>query len=86
MDIAVHWGVLRHLRSDVNAKAWVLVSAIVLDIVVLAAFLFIKGSADPMIVVIAIVSITVIFLFEKYFLARRRRDRETESSVVHEHD
>lgn len=85
MDIAIHWGVLRHLRSDVSAKAWVLVSAMILDIVVLAAFLIIKGSVDPMIVVFSIVSIAAIFLFEKLFLARRRGDRESESTAAHEH-
>ncbi len=74
MDIAIHWGVLRHLRDDVEAKAWVLISAIVLDVVVLAAFLLIKGSADPMIVVIGIVMIAAIFGFEKFFLSRQRSD------------
>ncbi len=72
MDIAIHWGVLRHLREDVKAKAWVLVSAIVLDAAALVAFFIIKGGADPMIVIIAVVSIAAIFAFEKYFLARRR--------------
>ncbi|MEZ6192139.1 MAG: APC family permease [Phycisphaerales bacterium] len=37
MDMAVHWGVLRHLRSEVNASIWVLVPALVLDSVVLTA-------------------------------------------------
>jgi len=61
----------------------VLVSAMVLDIVVLAAFLVIKGKADPMIVVFAIVSIATIFLFEKLFLARRRNG--SDASTAHEH-
>lgn len=72
MDIAIHWGVLRHLRDDVEAKTWVLLSAIALDAAVLAAFLVIKGSADVTIVVIGIVSIAGIFVFEKSFLSRRR--------------
>ncbi len=72
MDIAIHWGVLRHLREDVEAKAWVLVSAIGLDAVALLAFLIIKGAADPMIVVIAMASIVAIFAFEKWFLSRQR--------------
>ncbi|MEE4276031.1 MAG: APC family permease, partial [Thermoleophilia bacterium] len=37
MDMAVHWGLLRRLRHEVEARAWVLVGAIVLDAVVLAA-------------------------------------------------
>jgi len=85
MDIAIHWGALRHLRDDVSAKAWVLVTAMLLDAAVLVAFLIIKGSADPMIVVIAIVSMAAIFLFEKVFLARRRNRGESEPAVAHEH-
>ncbi|MAM93272.1 APC family permease [Parvibaculum sp.] len=72
MDIAIHWGVLRYLRDDVGAKAWVLVSAIVLDAAALAAFLVIKGRADLTIVVIAVVAIAVIFVFERFFLSRHR--------------
>lgn len=72
MDIAIHWGVLRHLREDVGAKAWVLVSAIGLDVAALTAFLVIKGAADPRIVAVAIVSIAGIFAFERLFLSRRR--------------
>lgn len=77
MDIAIHWGVLRHLREDVGARIWVLVSAIVLDAAALIAFLIIKGRADPTIVVIAVISLVTIFLFEKYFLSRRRPARKT---------
>lgn len=72
MDIAVHWGILRHLRKDVEAKAWVLMTAIGLDGAALAAFLIIKGAADPAIVVIAVVAIAAIFAFEHYYLAYRR--------------
>lgn len=85
MDMAIHWGVLRHLRHDVNAIAWVLISAMVLDAGVLGAFLIIKGSADPIIVVVAFVLIAALFLFEKMFLARRRDVGESESTVAHEH-
>jgi amino acid transporter len=72
MDIAIHWGVFRHLRSDVEAKAWILITALILDVIVLGCFIFIKGSADPIIVGVALVSILAIFAFEKYFLAKVR--------------
>ena len=55
MDIAIHWGVWRHLKADVGARAWVLVTAIILDALALIAFLVIKGGADPTIVAIAVV-------------------------------
>jgi amino acid transporter len=84
MDIAIHWGVLKHLREDVDARAWVLVTALVLDVIVLACFVFIKGSSDPVIVVIAIVSILGIFVFEKYFLSKKRAEADN-ASDSHSH-
>lgn len=72
MDIIIHWGVLRHLREDVGANPLILISAIVLDIVALGAFLWIKGSADPTIVVIAIAGIAAVFGFERFFLQKQR--------------
>ncbi|MDZ7768157.1 MAG: hypothetical protein U5K38_03290 [Woeseiaceae bacterium] len=35
MDIAIHWGVLRYLRTDVQASAWVPAMAILLDLLAL---------------------------------------------------
>ncbi len=72
MDIAVHWGVLRHLVDDIDAKSWVLVSAMILDAVVLTGFLITKLQLDPTIIVIAVIAILCIFGFEKYYLAMRR--------------
>jgi hypothetical protein len=85
MDVAVHWGVLRHLRTDVSASAWVLVTAIGFDVAALVAFLIIKGTADPMIVVIAILAIAAIFAFERFFLSQRRSDRFVNEASAHEH-
>ena len=74
MDIAVHWGVLRHLRQDVGANGLILSSAIVLDVVVLGAFIMMKAAADPLIIMIAIGAIAMIFVFEQLFLKNQRGD------------
>lgn len=50
MDVAVHWGVLRHTREDVGARAWVLIAAITADVAVLVALLVVKGRDDPLVV------------------------------------
>jgi len=42
MDAAIHWGVFRHLCDDFAARAWVLLSAMALDVLVLSAFVVIK--------------------------------------------
>lgn len=75
MDMAIHWGVLRYLRKEVSAQAWVLICAIVMDTAALAAFVIIKGKADPTIFFVALVGICSIFLFEKLYLNHRREGR-----------
>ena len=76
MDIAIHWGVLRHLYQDVSANRVVLGTAIVLDIVALGAFLIVKGSSDPLIVAVSLVSIAVVVAFERFYLRRLRATGE----------
>lgn len=78
MDMFIHWGVYKNLRSDIEAKGWILLIAIVIDIVVLAAFTALKIQSDATIVGIAIVSMVLVFSFEHFFLSRR-------SHKTHEH-
>jgi len=68
MDIAVHWGVFRYLRKEINASAFILISAIIFDIVVLGAFLMIKAQTDMMVIYAAIIGMLLIFIGERYFL------------------
>lgn len=68
MDIAVHWGVLRYLRSDVGANPFILVSAIILDVIVLGAFIVVKAQTDMLVVVISLLAMLIIFVGTKLFL------------------
>lgn len=68
MDLAIHWGVLRHLRRDLGANPVILATAIVLDFVVLGAFLMVKAQTDPMVLYIALAGLVLIFTGEKLFL------------------
>ncbi|TXC89795.1 APC family permease [Metabacillus litoralis] len=70
MDIMIHWGVFRHLRKKVNANPFIVVSAIVLDLIVLSAFLWVKFQSDIVVVVVAILMITFIFIGEYAFLRK----------------
>lgn len=72
MDIAVHWGILRHLRADIRASAWVLITAIVMDMAVLAALLAIKAATDMVVIYAAIAGMILIFAGERLFLRARR--------------
>jgi amino acid transporter len=76
MDIIIHWGVFRHLRKDVAATSWVLLTAIALDTIALGSFLVLKGTRDPMIIGVAAVGIAFLFLFERFFLQRKREAGE----------
>lgn len=68
MDIFIHWGVLKYLREEVGAKVWVLISAIILDVVVLGAFLWVKAQSDVLVVWISLIGLGLIFGAEKWFL------------------
>jgi general stress protein CsbA len=48
----------------------VLLTAIVLDAVVLTAFAVMKWHSDPLIVVIGVIGMALVFLFVRVFLAR----------------
>ncbi|MGB1547885.1 MAG: APC family permease [Alphaproteobacteria bacterium] len=71
MDIAVHWGILRHLRKEIRANAVILVTAIVLDAVVLGALLIIKANTDALVIYAAVVGMAIIFAGERLFLRAR---------------
>lgn len=71
MDIAVHWGVLRYLRNEIDANAVVVGSAIVLDVVVLGAFVTLKAQSDPLVIWVSLAGMVAIFGGEWLFLRRR---------------
>jgi amino acid transporter len=77
MDILVHWGVFKYLRKEINANAFILISAIIFDVVVLGAFLIVKASTDMMIVYAAFIGIVLIFLGERIFLKKHRNEEKT---------
>ncbi|MBR9803544.1 APC family permease [bacterium] len=68
MDIAVHWGVLRYLREKLDASQWIPITAIILDVVILAAFLWLKATTDTLVIWVALAGIVLIFVGERLFL------------------
>lgn len=68
MDIAVHWGVFRHLRIEVKANPVILGSAIILDVIVLGAFIVVKAQTDMLVVVVSLLAMLLIFAGTKLFL------------------
>src|SRR3546814_8824072 len=76
MDMLVHWGVLRGLREEIGARAWILWSALVADGVVLTAFALAKLETDPAVVAYAVAGIVAVFGAEWFYLRRNSALRE----------
>jgi amino acid transporter len=72
MDIIIQWGVFKYLRKEIKANGFILLTTIVLDVVVLAAFLWIKGSTDLLLIAVAAASLALILIGEKWFLKMRK--------------
>lgn len=70
MDMMVQWGVFRYRRKEIGAAAAVLLMALAFDAVVLVAFTAMKLGSDPTIVVYALIAITAVFGFERWYLSR----------------
>jgi amino acid transporter len=70
MDMIIHWGVFKHLRKEIKANGIIVITALLLDFVVLLAFLWIKAKSDLLVLIVAGIVMTVVFAGEKFFLAR----------------
>ncbi len=68
MDIIYQWGVLRRVREKIKARLPVVITSLVLNVVVLSAFIWYKYHTDLFIVIFAAVSIPLIFMGEYLFL------------------
>ncbi len=75
MDMAIHWGVVRYLGEDIDAKIWVPWVAIVLDLIALTGFVWVKLTTDPLVLVVAIILMILIALGESWFLKSDLRKR-----------
>ncbi len=71
MDIAIHWGMLRHLRGEVGARIWVPTVAIVLDLLVLAPFVVMKFRTDLLTLGIT-AAVVVATVTAQWFAVRQR--------------
>ena len=85
MDIAIHWGVLRYLLDDVKAKSWVPVTAIILDLLALSGFVWVKLNSDPFVLGVAVVTMMLIAIGEQLFLGSKKRKQVVHLSQDNEH-
>jgi amino acid transporter len=73
MDIAVHFGILTKLRKEIKANVWILSTAIILDLIVLGGFLWIKIQQDTFIIWTSVIGISLIFIGEYFFLKKKQK-------------
>jgi amino acid transporter len=83
MDILFQWGVLRRIRKEIKAKASIIIAAIILDVVVLSVFLWLKATTDILIVILAILFITLTFIGERIFLRHVLSNEEKREDEHH---
>jgi amino acid transporter len=74
MDIAIHWGLFRHLKNEVNFQPIIPLIAIIMDIAVLSAFLYIKYLNDPLVLIVAAIGIVLIIVSERLFMISHTDD------------
>lgn len=70
MDIAIHWGVIRHLRTDIKATPVIPAIAIALDVTVLGAFVAIKARDDVLTLGVSL-GVAAIIAVSQAIVARR---------------
>ncbi len=80
MDTAIHWGVLKHLRNDIQANLVIPSLAICLNMLLLAGFILSKWQSDPMILWVAMTIMAMIWLVEYFFL---KKVGQTETNHSH---
>lgn len=86
MDIAIHWGgVLRYLRQDIKANRWVPATAILLDLLALGGFVWVKLSTDPFVIGVAVVTMLVIAVSEQVFLKKSPESAQAKQEQTHAH-
>lgn len=68
MDIAIHWGLSRHLAKETKANPLIPILAILLDTSILGAFLYTKYMSDPLVIVVSLVGFVAILVAQRLFM------------------
>ncbi|MDM7490235.1 APC family permease [Rhodococcus sp. CSLK01-03] len=80
MDIAIHWGMVRRLRDELEFAIWVPAVAIALDVLVLVPFVIMKVRTDLFTVVVTAVVAAVVFASQWVMVRRRGGEADRQSS------
>ncbi|MBH0130331.1 APC family permease [Salinibacterium sp. NK8237] len=75
MDMAVQWGVIRRLRAKIEARIWLPVLTIVLDLAILIPFTVLKVQSDLFTVIVAAVVAAAIVAAQVVTVRMRTRSQ-----------
>ncbi|MBB2773873.1 UNVERIFIED_ORG: hypothetical protein GGE11_004819 [Mycolicibacterium obuense] len=73
MDIAIHWGLIRRLKHDVDVKRWVPALAIVLDVLILGPFVIVTAREGLATLVVFGLMSAAIVLGQRAAVSHRNR-------------
>ena len=68
MDIAIHWGFFKHLKKEIKFNPIIPLIAIIMDVIILIAFIYIKYLNDPFVLIVALLGIILIVLSQYLFM------------------
>jgi len=68
MDIAVHWGLFRYLRKEIDFNPIIPAIAIVFDTIILLTFVMLKFNTDPLVLVAAAIGFIIIMVGQRIFM------------------
>lgn len=76
MDTIFQWGVLRRIKETIGAKTPFVIISLILNITVTITFLWYKIMTDLFIVIVAAITIPLIFIGEYFFLKYKFSDKK----------
>ena len=74
---------IRDRRKDIKSNIWVPATAILLDLLALGGFVWVKLNTDPFVIGVAVVTMVVIAVAEQIFLKRLPESAQAEQSHAH---
>ncbi len=78
MDMIIHWGLFRNLRGRVKANRFIVFTALILDIIVLFAFIWVKIYSDLLVVILSLIFVVIVYIGQKMFLSHQNLQNEQE--------
>ncbi len=68
MDIAIHWGLFRYLRTETKTNPVIPLIAIMLDVIILSAFILMKFQNDPLVIYVSLAGFVAILIAQRLFM------------------